>query len=391
MRLIRRTAGKMLGRLTREFPAVALVGPRQAGKTTLARTSFPRAQYWDFDRAADRARLDIAPEESLRAAKSPTVLDEAQRMPDIFPTLRSVIDERRKSCGRFLILGSASPDLVHGISETLAGRIAFLELTPLRWREVSPNRGIRLDRLWFRGGFPDAFLARSDAAWQRWMEQYVRTFIERDLGVLGVDVPASRLHRFSKLIAHLHGGMWNASEAGSSLGISYHTAQRYAEILEQAYLIRLLPPWHANLGKRLVKHPKIYWRDSGLLHFHLGLTRSAEILSHPKAGASWEGFVIENILDRERESHPASEAFFFRTHTGLECDLLLARGRMLVPIEIKLADKPDRSDVAKLRAVMKLLNAGHGHLLSRITRTVRTRDVTVWNIADLLTQKRWIG
>jgi len=193
------------------------------------------------------------------------------------------------------------------------------------------------------------------------------------------------------VFSHLHGGIWNASEAGSSLGITYHTAQRYAEILEQAFLIRFLAPWHANLGKRLVKHPKIYWRDSGLLHFHLGLSRTDDILSHPKAGASWEGFVMENILAREKESHPASEAFFFRTHTGLECDLLLARGRTLVPVEIKLAERPDRSDVAKLRAVMKLLNARHGHLVSRISRTARTADVTVWNVAELLTQKRWIG
>jgi predicted AAA+ superfamily ATPase len=265
-----------------------------------------------------------------------------------------------------------------------------MELAPFSPAEVG---AARLGRLWERGGFPPAFLAPGDGAWRRWIENYVRTFVERDLGLLGLDLPAPRLHRFARLLAHAHGGIWNASEAGAALGISYHTAQRYAEVLAQGFLVRFLPPWHANLGTRLVRRPKVYWRDTGLLHHHLGLDSPGGIRDHPKAGASWEGFVIEAILGRERAARPATEGFFFRTHAGLECDLLLDRGRERVAVEMKIGP-PDRRDADRLRAVMKITGARRGIVVTRDGRSSstgaggRAGPVAVWRAEDLFQYRR---
>jgi len=388
--LIPRAIAKEVAQLLRRFPAVCILGPRQAGKTTLARMALPGAAYWDLELPSDRRRMEIDPETALREAPAPTILDEAQAMPELFPILRAVIDEERKRTGRFLILGSASPNLVRGLSESLAGRIGFLEIAPLTWREIYASHArVGFSRRWHRGGFPDAILAASSKAWHGWMEGYTRTFIERDLASFGVDVNTSLLRRLCGMISHSHGNIWNASEMAGSLGVSYHTAQRYADILEQAFLVRFLPPWFANIGKRLVKRPKIYWRDSGLLHYWLGITPGSDILSHPKAGASWEGFILEEIINREKLARPETSPYFFRTSSGLECDLLLVRGMEQIPIEIKLASSIGREDTEKMKRVMALLKCDRGHFVCNTRQTFQTSKLTVWNARELLASDPW--
>ena len=221
------------------------------------------------------------------------------------------------------------------------------------------------------------------------MEGYTRTFIERDLANLGIDINTSRLRRLCGMISHAHGNIWNASEMAGSLGVTYHTSQRYADILEQAFLVRFLPPWFANIGKRLVKRPKIYWRDSGLLHYRLGITETDEILSHPKAGASWEGLIIEEIIYRERLARPATSAYFFRTSSGLECDLLLDRGKELIPIEIKLGSSIGKDDAEKMKRVMALLKCKRGYFVCNTRKTFRLKNLVIWNARELLASDPW--
>lgn len=387
--LVRKGWAATLRDLIRRFPAVTLVGARQAGKTTLARRTFPRAAYYDLERPSDRARIELDPEAVLGRARGIVVIDEAQAMPALFPVLRSLIDER-KTGRRFVLLGSASPLLVRGVSETLAGRIAHLELPPFSWDEVPARRESDAERIWLTGGFPPAYFAPDAKGWWLWLENYIRNFIERDLGLLGIDLPAPRLHRFARIIANVHGGLWNAAEVGGALGVSYHTAQRYLEILEGGFLVRILKPWHANLGKRLVKQPRLYWRDSGLLHHLLGLDAPAAILDHPKAGASWEGFIIEEVISRERRRHPSTEFHFFRTHTGLECDLLLVRGRTLLPLEVKIATSVGRDDLDRLKAVMELIGARRGHIVANVREKTTAAGITIWNAQELLRGKAWL-
>lgn len=373
-----------------QFPVVCILGPRQAGKTTLAKMSLPKADIWDLELPSDRQRLELDPEDMLRQATPPTVLDEAHSMPEIFPILRAIIDEDRKRNGRFLILGSASPHLVRGLSQSLAGRVSFLEISPLSWDEIQCSKArVGFSRRWYRGGFPDALLSISAEGWYRWMEGYTRTFIERDLASLGITINAPRLRRFCGMVSHVHGNIWNASELSSSLGVTYHTVQRYAEILEQSFLVRYLPPWHANIKKRLVKRPKIYWRDSGLLHYWLGLTGTDDILSHQKAGASWEGYLLEEIIRRDRLIHPSSLPYFFRTSTGLECDLLLVRGDDIVPIEIKLKSSIIRDEVEKMEEIMSLLGCSSGHFICNTRKTYSIHNITVWNGQELLASDPW--
>lgn len=386
---MRRGWTEALRALSRRFPAVALLGARQAGKTTLAGRAFRTAAYYDLERPSDRSRIELDPEGVLGRSRGTIVLDEAQVLPSLFPVLRALIDEKRDR--RFILLGSASPLLARGISETLAGRIASLELPPFGWDEIPARRNTDAERLWLTGGFPPAYFAPDSRGWWLWLENYVRNFIERDLGLLGIDLPAPRLHRFARILAHMHGGMWNASEAAGALGVTYHTTQRYLEILEGGFLVRVLRPWHDNLGKRLVKQPRIYWRDPGLLHHLLGLAAPRDILDHPKAGASWEGFLVEQILARERRVHPETEPYFFRTHTGLECDLLLKRGAVLLPIEMKLSSVVDRGDVRRLEAVMNLLGARRGHIVANVRARTAVGSITIWNARELLRGRAWIS
>jgi len=328
----------------RRSPAVALVGPRQSGKTTLARTIVPpdSPAYFDLEDPRSLARL-AEPMTALAPLRGIVVIDEIQRRPELFPLLRVLVD-RRPLWARFLLLGSASPALLRQSSETLAGRLETLTLGGFGLEELGASA---LRKHWRRGGFPPAFLARSERASWIWREHFVRTFLERDLPQLGLTIPVATLHRFWTMLAHYHGGRWNAAEAARSLGVSQPTTRRYLDLLSELFLVRQLQPWHANLKKRQVKAPKIYVRDSGLLHALLGLSTEREILSHPKLGASWEGYAIEETLKAVRPE----AAYFWATHTGAELDLLLIRGGRRYGVEVKFQDAPRLS--ASMRVALE--------------------------------------
>ena len=295
-------------RLLGRFPAVTVLGPRQCGKTTFIRQALPEWTYLDLERPSDVAPLAADPEARLEQLGERVILDEAQRLPELFPILRGLIDRRRRGRGRFVLLGSASPSLVRGISETLAGRTAFLDLPPFRWDEVRRRRTKGgFSALWFRGGFPDAFLEANDGRRHDWFEAYTRAFIERDLPGLGIAVSASQMRKLWTMLAHASGGLWNASHLAAALGTSYHTVNRYVDILEQAFLVRKLPPFFANVGKRLVKSPKLYFRDTGLLHYFLGIRSAGVLDTHPARGASFEAFLIDQLISAYWRVAPGSQ------------------------------------------------------------------------------------
>lgn len=317
----RRIAVALIERLD-ATPAVALLGPRQVGKTTLAQTIADQrpAVYLDLESAADRAKLADPALYLSRLEDQLVILDEVHRLPGLFQELRGLIDQGRRRGrrhGRFLLLGSASMDLLHQSGESLAGRISYLELGPLDGLEVSAQE---LERLWVRGGFPDSFLAPSDARSARWRRDFIRTYLERDVPMLGPRIPAETLRRFWTMLAHQQGGLLNAAALARSLGVDGKTVASYLDLLVDLLLVRRLEPWHANVGKRLVKSPKIYVRDSGLAHELLGLSTADELLGHPVAGASWEGFVIETLIAAAPEG---TRPHFYRTAAGAEIDLLL--------------------------------------------------------------------
>ncbi len=314
-------------------PAVAGRGPRQCGKTTLARqlTDRSKSTYFDLENPVDLARLS-EPMTALASLRGLIVLDEVQRHPDLFPILRVLLD-RKPVRARFLILGSASPELLRQSSETLAGRVAIVEMGGFTLEELESGQ---LDRLWLRGGFPRSFLARTDSASSAWREDFIRTFLERDLAQLGVRVPPGTMRRFWTMTAHYSGGIWNSSEIGRSLGDAHTTVRRHLDALSSALVVRVLEPWFANVGKRLVKSPKVYIRDSGLLHTLLGIGERRQLEGHPIVGGSWEGFVIEQLL-----AHlPKSDAYYWRTQAGAELDLLLFLKGRRIGVEIKRADAP---------------------------------------------------
>jgi len=336
-RLLQPRAGQWLGR----FPAVAILGPRQCGKSTLAAAvlaAFPGSVRLDLERPSDAARLRD-PEAFFAANAGRLVcLDEIQRVPELFPVLRAVLDAGQRN-GQLLVLGSASPELLRQSSESLAGRIGYLELTPFLLPEVLPVKAgaDTLRTHWRRGGYPRSYLAATDGDSREWREEFIRTFLERDLPQLGVRVAAGTLHRFWQMTAHYHGELWNASKISQALGVSQPTVQSYVRMLEHAFMLRVLPPLEANLKKRLVKTPKVYLRDSGLLHALLRLETENDLLGHPVYGSSWEGYAIEQIL----AMLPGWEAFFYRTSTGSECDLVLQRGRQRLAIECKASSAPE--------------------------------------------------
>ncbi|MGH8285125.1 MAG: ATP-binding protein [Steroidobacteraceae bacterium] len=314
-------------------PAVVLLGPRQCGKTTIARAIAAETEstYFDLEDPTDVARLS-QPMTALQDLRGLIVIDEVQRRPDLFPVLRVLLD-RRRAPGKFLILGSASPELLQQSSESLAGRVAFVEMTGFVLDEMPPRD---LGRLWLRGGFPRSFLARSERISFAWREDFIRTFLERDLVQLGVRVPALTMRRFWTMVAHYSAGIWNASEIGRSLGEAHTTVRRHLDALSAALVVRVLEPWFENIGKRQVKAPKVYVRDTGVLHALLGITDRRGLEGHPKLGASWEGFVIEQLLARLEQP----QAYYWRTQAGAELDLLLFVRSRRVGIEIKRADAP---------------------------------------------------
>lgn len=322
--MIPRHAASRLMELLARFPAVLLLGPRQVGKTTLAQTIMEGAAvppvHLDLEMPSDQAKLQD-PELYLEAQKGRlVVLDEIQRVPDLFPVLRGLIDRRRREglrTGQFLILGSASIELLRQSAETLAGRIGQLELTPLLLDEVPHGEA---ERLWLRGGFPDSFLAADDGASLDWRRAFIRTYLERDIPQLGPRVPVETLRRFWTMLAHQQGQTVNAARLAGGLGVSGQTVGRYLDLLVDLLLVRQLRPWSRNVGKRLTRSPKIYLRDSGVAHALLGLTHLDDVLSHPVAGASWEGLVIENAIAAAPEG---TQAWFYRTSAGAEIDLVL--------------------------------------------------------------------
>ncbi len=322
------------------FPAVAILGPRQVGKTTLAKQIANNkknvALYLDMEKPTDRNKLKDA-HSYLEAYKDRCViLDEVQLLPNLFSELRPLIDEYRQP-GRFILLGSASPSLVKGVSETLAGRISYIELTPFGLLEIPRN--IARQKHWLCGGFPDALLAKQTKQTWAWTDSFIRSYIERDLEFLfGVNLSSSIIQKLWNMLAHVNGGIWNAETFARSLGVTAPTVLRYVDYLEGAYLIRRLQPWYVNANKRLVKSPKVYIRDSGILHSLLRLTSIDDILSHPAAGASWEGYVIEQIYQFKQAG---IDMYFYRTHDGAECDIVLVKGlQPLACVEIKLTNAP---------------------------------------------------
>jgi hypothetical protein len=321
-----------------EFPAVALLGPRQAGKTTLARivaNERPDSLYLDLERPSDMARL-ADPELFLsRHADQLIVLDEVQRQPEIFSVLRALIDEKRRP-GRFLLLGSASPQLLRQASESLAGRISFHELAPFDISEIKPNHS-EMQNFWLRGGYPLSWLAKSDNASYNWRESFIATHLERDIPSFGIRVPGTTLRRFWQMLAHLHGQLWNASRLATGFGVSAPTVQHYLDILEATFMLRRLPPFQANIGKRLVKSPKIYLRDSGILHALLSITSLNDLAGHPVVGASWEGWVLEQIAQLIA---PQWQLSFYRTASGAEMDVVAERGKSRIGFEIKFSSAP---------------------------------------------------
>ena len=331
--ILRRDPADRLAAAVRRAPVTALLGPRQCGKTTLARAfgASRHATVFDLESHVDRQRLHN-PELTLGALRGLVILDEIQSMPELFSVLRVLVD-RPASRARFLILGSASPALVKGASETLAGRIEFVELGGF---DLLDTGGDALDVLWWRGGFPRSFLAKRDMDSVAWREAFIQTFLQRDIPQLGITLAAPTLRRFWTMLAHYHGQTWNGSALARSMGVSDKTVRAWLDILTGTFMVRQLPPWFANVAKRQVKAPKIYLRDTGLLHSLLNLPDHAALLSHPGVGASWEGFALEQVL---RVLRPA-EAYYWATHNGAELDLLFTHRGRRYGVEFKLSEAP---------------------------------------------------
>lgn len=349
------------------FPVTGIVGPRQVGKTTLAKniTADKDFLYLDLERQTDREKLTNDPAFFLSQFKDKcVVLDEIQFMPELFNELRGLVDEHRKP-GRFIILGSASPDLIRGSSETLAGRIGYIELTPFTVQEVDD-----VQKLWVRGGFPDSYLAKDEKTSKLWRSNFILTYIQRDLGLLGLNTDPMLMERFWRLIASSQGNLINSQEFGRAIDVDRKTIIRFIDFLEGAFILRVLHPWYRNLKKRLVKSPKLYIRDSGLLHSLLGLDSYTSIINHIIVGASWEGFVIEQIINSFDEER---QFWFYRTHQGAECDLLIEKnGEVLAAIEIKFGTSPKVSK--GFRISMEDTGAKEGFIIGTGNETYQIED-----------------
>ena len=319
----------------RVHPVTALLGPRQCGKTTLARFMAEQepSTFFDLENPVDIQRL-AAPMQALKDLSGLIIIDEVQRKPELFELLRVLVDRPEHHCS-FLLLGSASPHLIKGVSESLAGRIGFVDLAGFKLREVG---GQNRDRLWMRGGLPRAFLADSDDESLLWRESFIRTFLERDIPQFGINIPAETLRRFWTMVAHYHGQVWNAAEFARSLGVAENTARRYLDILAGAYMVRVLPPWFENLKKRQVKAPKIYIRDSGLFHSLLQISSLSDLQGNPKVGASWESFALEHVV----EACHVRDVYFWATHAGAELDLMVPVKGKRYGFEFKYTDAPGR-------------------------------------------------
>ena len=374
-----RIATRRVTALLRRSPALAIVGARQVGKSTLARLAFPGFQHIDLERPIDLERAARDPE-FLLSESARLVIDEAQRLPALFPVLRSHLDRHPRQ--RIALLSSASPGLVRSISESLTGRVVFFELGGISIFEHDS------EALWIRGGFPRLHWTRPRAEPAEWYASYLRTTLERDIPQLGFRIAASRLRGLLSMVAHSQGSVCNLSELGGSLGVNYHSVAHILDVFEGVFLVRRLPPYAANLRKRLVKSPKIYVRDTGLLHMLLGIRHTKRaLLSHPKAGPSFETFCIEQILLHAQLHDPDAQGFFFRTHTGQEVDLLLRVRGALVPIEIKLG--VGVPDLRGLTTCMKDLGLARGYVVSHAPEPIEIRrGVWMGGLRELLEKLR---
>jgi hypothetical protein len=345
---------RRLGQLLRQFQVVAVVGARQVGKTTLAHAVVAQAgrpaTFFDLERSADRARL-ADPDLALAPLRGIVVLDEIHRSPELFPVLR-VLADRPRAATRFLVLDSASPDLLRQTSESLAGRIAYHDLPGFALDEVGVAH---LSRRWLRGGFPRSFLAPSERQSVDWRRQFIRTFLERDVPQFGISIPPETLRRFWSMLAHYHGQVWNASEFARAFGVADTTVRRYLDALVATFVVRQLLPWSENLGKRQVKAPKVYIADSGLLHRLLGLDTLRALEGHPKVGASWEGFLLGEVV--QRLGAQPDQCWFWRTHAGAELDLLVTRGRERLGFEFKRTVAP--AVTPSMRSALEDLKLDH--------------------------------
>lgn len=390
--MIERTAKSEIAQLLEEFPAVGVLGPRQIGKTTLAEeiadSKNPEPIYLDLESPTDLAKLN-EPEDYFELHKGKLiVLDEVQRVPELFQILRGVIDRRRRQgyrTGQFLILGSASLDLLQQSSETLAGRIAYKELSGITATEIKSNTRADLDKLWLRGGFPDSFLIKSDDASLRWRQNFITTYLERDVPQFGPRIPAVTLRRLWTMLAHSQGGQLNVAQLGANLGIAAPTAKRYIELMEDLLLIRTLRPWLGNIGKRLVKIPKVYIRDSGLTHALLNLTSLDDLMGHPVVGASWEGFVIENLIS----CLPTGvTAWFYRTSAGAEIDLVIEKNTIKkYAIEIKRSLAPSLSKGFYL-GCEDIEATGRFLVYPGTEKYPISKDVTALSLTDMMDELR---
>lgn len=336
--MITRALRKIVEKSLEEYPVVGILGSRQVGKTTLAKILQKKLQkdviYLDLELPSDLNKLQDPELYLSQWENALVIIDEIQRMPSLFPLMRALTDQKRTG-GRFLILGSASPELIKHASESLAGRIIYHELTPLILDETGYDK---INRLWLKGGYPDSYLCKNDDRSFTWREAFIKTYLEMDIPQLGIHVPALQLRRFWTMLAHLHGQLWNASQLAKSLGISAPTAKKYLDILTDTFIVKQLQPYHLNIKKRLVKSPKIYIRDSGLLHALLRTETLEDLQGHPAVGSSWEGFVIEQITSSAPEGW---QPFFYRTIAGAEIDLLLInRKNESIAVEIKYSLSP---------------------------------------------------
>lgn len=378
MKLLARTAGATLTRLLRAFPAVLVYGPRQCGKSTLVRTTLPGWRHVDLERPADLGILSTDLEGFFDAHAHQVTFDEAQRLPDLFTVLRHVID-RAPRPGRFVLTGSASPALIRGVSESLAGRIGLLELGPFGAGELA-GTSYRSSR-WFWGGFPPVHARRINRDRAEWLDAYVTTIFERDLPSLGIVLPPRRLRTLMTMLTHVHGALLNVSDLARSLGVSSHTVAGDLDVLEGTFLIRRLPPYFANVQKRLTKSPKLYVRDTGVLHTLAGLRAPQHLDVWPRRGSSFEGLVIEEIARLARDQLVKPGIFFWRTQAGAEVDLLLVDGPRIHPIEIKLGAAVTGRDVAGLRQCMADLGLRRGWVVYGGTERRRigtTIEVVPW-------------
>jgi predicted AAA+ superfamily ATPase len=378
---LRRVQRELLRRLS-AYPAVALLGPRQCGKTTLGQSL--KGVYFDLEQESERLRLDLEWDARV-AAKDLLILDEVQSWPELFPRLRGAIDRERKRTGRFLLLGSVSASLMHQVSESLAGRLSQIELTPFLLTELTTQAS--RNRLWFCGGYPDGGVLRP-GPYPRWQLDYLALLTQRDLPSWGLPARPQTTQRLLRMLAATHGQIWNASQVGQSLGLSYHTVNDYVDYLAGAFLIRRLPAYQANIRKRLVKSPKVYWRDSGLLHAILNVSDDRALLAQPWVGASWEGFVIEQALGELTALGRSFEAYYFRTSDQYEVDLVLDFGTERWAVEVKLTASPGPADMHRLDSSADLIDASRRLLVSQTAKSTGDEVRASCNLTGLLRRLR---